>query len=67
MNVQEISRIVCDINQRGISVILVEQNARLALKLARYAYVLETGNIVMQGEAAELMHSDHVRKAYLGK
>ena len=67
MNVQEIGKIVRDINQRGISVILVEQNARLALGLANRGYVLETGNIVLQGETRELMHSDHVRKAYLGQ
>jgi branched-chain amino acid transport system ATP-binding protein len=67
MNVREISRIVYEINKRGISVILVEQNARLALGLAKQAYVLETGNVVLQGEAKELMHSDHVRKAYLGQ
>jgi branched-chain amino acid transport system ATP-binding protein len=67
MNVQEIGRIVRNINERGISVILVEQNARLALGLANRGYVLETGNIVLHGEAEELMHSEHVRKAYLGQ
>ena len=67
MNVREIGNIVRNINNRGISVILVEQNARLALGLARYAYILETGNIILQGEAKELMNSDHVRKAYLGQ
>lgn len=67
MNVQEIGRIVTDINRRGVSVVLVEQNARLALKLAHRGYVLETGNIVLQGEAKELLHSEHVKKAYLGQ
>ena len=67
MNVREIGNIVRNINNRGISVILVEQNARLALGLAKYAYILETGNIVLQGEAKKLMNSDHVRKAYLGQ
>jgi branched-chain amino acid transport system ATP-binding protein len=67
MNVQEIGRIVRSINERGISVILVEQNARLALKLANRGYVLETGSIVLQGEAKELLHSEHVRRAYLGQ
>ena len=66
-NVQEIGRIVRDINERGISVILVEQNARLALRLANYGYVLETGNIILQGKTEELLHSEHVRRAYLGK
>src|SRR5512139_509440 len=51
MNVMEIGRIVRDINSRGISVILVEQNARLALDVAHYAYVFETGCIVLEGEA----------------
>ena len=67
MMVQEIGSIVRNINERGISVILVEQNARLALGLAKRGYVLETGNIVLQGEAIDLLHSDHVRKAYLGQ
>jgi len=64
--VQEIARILVQINQRGVSVILVEQNAELALELARHGYVLETGTIVLQGEAKGLMDNDHVRKAYLG-
>jgi branched-chain amino acid transport system ATP-binding protein len=67
MMVQEIGSIVRNINERGISVILVEQNARLALGLAKRGYVLETGSIVLQGEAIDLLHSDHVRKAYLGQ
>lgn len=67
MNVKEIGRIVKDINERGISVILVEQNAKLALELAEHGYVLETGKIVLHGTAKDLMHSDHVRKAYLGQ
>lgn len=67
MNVREIGKIVRDINQRGISVILVEQNARLALGLAKRGYVLETGSIVLHGDASELMNSEHVRKAYLGQ
>jgi len=67
MMVQEIGSIVRNINDRGISVILVEQNARLALGLATRGYVLETGSIVLQGEAIDLLHSDHVRKAYLGQ
>jgi branched-chain amino acid transport system ATP-binding protein len=64
--VQEIARILVEINRKGVSVILVEQNAELALKLARYGYVLETGRIALHGEASELMNNDHVRKAYLG-
>jgi branched-chain amino acid transport system ATP-binding protein len=64
--VTEIGKIVREINKAGTTVLLVEQNSRLALKLAKRAYVLEIGNIVVQGAAEELMHSEHVRKAYLG-
>ena len=64
--VQEIARILLEISKKGVSVILVEQNAELALELARHGYVLETGNIVLQGEAKGLMDNEHVRKAYLG-
>jgi len=64
--VKEISKIISDINQRGTSILLVEQNARLALGLAHRGYVLETGTIVIQGNAKELIRSEHVKKAYLG-
>ncbi len=64
--VNEIGTIIREINARGISVILVEQNAKLALGVAKRCYVLETGNVVLSGEARELMNSDHVRRAYLG-
>ncbi|MEE8262109.1 MAG: ABC transporter ATP-binding protein [Gammaproteobacteria bacterium] len=64
--VQEIARILVEINNKGVSVILVEQNAELALELARYGYVLETGTIALEGEANGLMDNEHVRKAYLG-
>jgi len=65
--VGEIGKIVADINKGGTSVLLVEQNARLALRLAHRGYVLETGNIVLHGSAKELLHSEHVKKAYLGQ
>jgi branched-chain amino acid transport system ATP-binding protein len=65
--VTEIAKIVKEINAAGTTVLLVEQNSRLALKLAMRAYVLETGNIVVEGLAGELLHSEHVRKAYLGE
>jgi len=65
--VREIGRVVRDINQSGTSVLLVEQNARLALRLAHRGYVLETGTIVLQGEAEKLLRSEHVKKAYLGQ
>lgn len=64
--VQDIARILLDINKQGVSIILVEQNAELALKLARHGYVLETGTIALDGEAKGLMDNEHVRKAYLG-
>jgi branched-chain amino acid transport system ATP-binding protein len=65
--VQEIGRLIAAINrERGVPVVLVEQNAALALELARYAYVLETGAVALEGPAAELRTNDHVRRAYLG-
>ncbi|WP_416384513.1 ABC transporter ATP-binding protein [Roseovarius sp. Pro17] len=64
--VEEIAVIIEEINQRGLSVVLVEQNAELALELADYAYVLETGNCAMEGPAHELHDNETVRAAYLG-
>jgi len=65
--VQEIFRIVRAINQReGVSVLLVEQNAALALGLADHAYLLETGRVVLAGPAEEIRQDDAVRRAYLG-
>ena len=65
--VQEIGRMIAALNrERGVPVVLVEQNAALALELARYAYVLETGAVALEGPAAELRTNDHVRRAYLG-
>lgn len=64
--VQDIARILVEISSHGVSVVLVEQNAELALQLARHGYVLETGNVALEGEAKGLMDNDHVRKAYLG-
>jgi branched-chain amino acid transport system ATP-binding protein len=65
--VQEIARIIVAINRTaGVPVILVEQNAALALDLASYAYVFETGRVSLKGKAADLRRNDHVRKAYLG-
>jgi len=62
----EIGKIVQQINALDVSIILVEQNAMLALTLAQYGYVLETGSIVMQGKAQELLQDEGVKKAYLG-
>jgi branched-chain amino acid transport system ATP-binding protein len=64
--VQEIARIIEEISEQGVPVILVEQNAELALQLADYAYVLETGALALEGPATELHENDHVRRAYLG-
>jgi branched-chain amino acid transport system ATP-binding protein len=64
--VQEIARIIIEINRSGVPVILVEQNAELALRLARYAYVLETGAVALHGESRMLHENEHVRRAYLG-
>jgi branched-chain amino acid transport system ATP-binding protein len=62
----EIGKIIRQINALDVSIILVEQNAMLALTLARYSYVLETGSLVLHGLAADLLRDEGVRKAYLG-
>jgi len=64
--VKEIFRIIGSLHQQGITILLVEQNARMALSVSDRAYVLETGTIVMSGTAKALMEDDKVRKAYLG-
>jgi branched-chain amino acid transport system ATP-binding protein len=64
--VKEIFRIIEDINKQGTTVLLVEQNAKMALAIADRAYVLETGKITLEGTGAELAASEQVRKAYLG-
>jgi branched-chain amino acid transport system ATP-binding protein len=58
--------IIGDIRRSGTTVLMVEQNARLALRMADRGYVMEAGRIVLSGAARELMHNDHVRAAYLG-
>jgi branched-chain amino acid transport system ATP-binding protein len=64
--VKEIFKIIQDVNRQGVTVLLVEQNAKMALEIANRAYVLETGNIKMEGDAADLANNIEVRKAYLG-
>ncbi|MDY4485171.1 MAG: ABC transporter ATP-binding protein [Anaerovibrio sp.] len=64
--IKEIFTIIQDINKTGTTVLLVEQNANMALSIAHRAYVLETGRITLSGDAKELAASDEVRKAYLG-
>jgi len=65
--VERIFAVLREVNQSGVSLLLVEQNAHKALQLAHRAYVLETGEVVMQGTGAELLASPEVRKAYLGE
>ena len=65
--VQDIFSIIREINRQGVTVLLIEQNANMALKIADLAYVLETGNITMSGTGAELLANEKVREAYLGK
>jgi branched-chain amino acid transport system ATP-binding protein len=64
--VQEIMHIVARLRQTGVSILLVEQNARTALEVADYGYVLETGDLVLQGPAQELAHDERVIATYLG-
>jgi len=64
--VQNLFKILHEINQSGITLLLVEQNANLALKYASRAYVLETGNVVLEGSAAEISRNPLVKQAYLG-
>ncbi len=65
--VKAIFETIQTINQQGVTVLLVEQNARAALRLANYSYVLETGTVTLEGPAADLLHDQRVRHAYLGE
>ena len=65
--VQDIFSIIREINNQGVTVLLIEQNANMALKIADLAYVLETGTITMSGTGAELLADERVKEAYLGK
>ena len=64
--VEQIFSIIEELNAAGTTILLVEQNARMALSIAHRGYVLETGNIVTTGTGKELLTNDSVRKAYLG-
>jgi branched-chain amino acid transport system ATP-binding protein len=64
--VQEIFNIIKNINKTGTTILLVEQNASMALQVADRAYVMETGSIVLSGTGEELMQSEDIKKAYLG-
>ena len=63
---QEIFNIIDDINAGGTTILLVEQNANMALQVADRAYVMETGSVVMSGTASALSQTDDIKKAYLG-
>lgn len=65
--VNEIFEIIQEVSKSGTTVLLVEQNAKKALAIADRAYVLETGNIVLEGKASELLNNDSIKKAYLGE
>ena len=65
--VREVARIIRRINEGQVSIILIEQNARMALRLAHRAYILEVGRIVLHGNTRELAHDENVKRAYLGR
>jgi branched-chain amino acid transport system ATP-binding protein len=67
MIVRDIFAIIKTLNEEGITILLIEQNANAALKAADYGYVLETGRITMRGTGGELLGNEAVRAAYLGK
>jgi len=67
MVVQEIFHIIEDINRQGTTILLVEQNAQLALRVAHRGYVLETGKVTLHDQASSLLQNDEVRKTYLGE
>jgi branched-chain amino acid transport system ATP-binding protein len=64
--VQQLLHAVRVLNHKGLTILLVEQNVAVSLKLSQYAYVLENGRIVASGSGAELLQDDRVRQAYLG-
>ena len=64
--VQQNFRIIKEVHESGVAMLMVEQNANMALSIADRGYVLSTGSIVLEGKADELLHHDELRKAYLG-
>ena len=64
--VQEVLQTIRELNRKGMTILLVEQNVAVSLKISQHAYVLENGRIVMSGSGQELLHNDRVRRAYLG-
>ncbi len=67
MIVKDIFNIIQEIHSQGVTILLIEQNAKAALEISDYGYVLETGEIVLEGEGAKLLNNDQVKKAYLGE
>jgi branched-chain amino acid transport system ATP-binding protein len=65
--VERIFQIIKQVNERGISVFVVEQNANVALSIADRGYVLQTGEVVLSGEAQELLNNEGMKRAYLGE
>ena len=65
--VQDIFSIIKEVNKSGVTILLIEQNANMALKTADLAYVLETGKIVLSGSGKDLLENESVKEAYLGK
>lgn len=65
--VKEIFRVVRELHKNGVTILLVEQNARAALKISDFGYVLETGEVVIQGNAKNLLEDEKVKHAYLGR
>jgi branched-chain amino acid transport system ATP-binding protein len=64
--VQEVLHTIRSLNEKGMTVLLVEQNVAVSLKISNHAYVLENGSIVMSGKGSDLLHDDRVRQAYMG-
>lgn len=64
--VKEIFEVIKQLKEKGTTILLVEQNAKMALSISDRAYVIETGNIILEGKAQDLLHNDSVKKAYLG-
>ena len=65
--VRDMFKVIKEINSIGVTILLIEQNANAALKIADEAYVLETGNVTISGTGAELLSDERVKQAYLGK
>ena len=64
--VQEVLRTIRALNEKGMTILLVEQNVAVSLKISNHAYVLENGSVVMRGKGSDLLHDDRVRQAYMG-